>query len=601
MNCPQCGLWNRASMSHCARCGTPLGAADGQLSWRKELKEKKGSVYFRPDEEGFVEEELNPDRRDELASEMAALKTRKAEGAVRLRRMRQRSAERGSAPSGRNVRTQSSDGFWNQNQSMVTGPQVVWSGKDSSSHTRLKMPATDAPAEEDDDETWDDSHNWDPLWAEQDAYGRSFHNTGKHTAGLPLMPRRVRRLRAALKFLGVLLLIALAGTAGFFGYKYFETMASQAEEKDKPSVFASIKEDLAAHTILIPGNDGEQIYIRELHTSYIVEDGFATIEVADHTWYDSLEEVVDPQMEVTLTPFIKTASGRQQPMKPITYLIDIPLSPIELNTPDTPKVTVSASMYTMSFTVRPASKVTINGRDVSDTVNAETGKFSYNATVQPIGDNIITVTCRSQYCRENTMTVTLYREPQEIPLDLSATTYSSTSSQKMTVNCTTLPGATVEVLTPFSDLNITDLASTGAFSFIALFDHIGDNTIIIHSSFPGKKTSVIEYNVYYVPNPDVYTPKAWPLSAAGYAELVGNINYRAEHSQVYVVIGTLQYFVSEKPQMAVFNTSDDGKSQPVMVENYSKTTWEAGKFYTIYADAYSTYNSMPWLRARYTY
>ena len=604
MNCPQCGLWNRASLTACARCGAPLGSADGKPAWKEKLRDqKRGSVYYRPDEEGVVDEALNPDQRDELAEEMAQLKTRKAEGYQRLRRMQVRSAERGAAPTGRHIRTQSADAFWRDPDDTGRSARIDWAGPNASQTRISRKSAADvppSPVDDEDDETWDDSHNWDPLWAEQDAYGHSFR-TGRYTSALPLVPKRVARFHAFLKFMGIVLLIGLCGAAGFFGYKYFEARAQQADDQNKASVFASIKDDLAAHTILIPGNDGEQIYIRELHTSYIVEGGFATIEVADHTWYDSLEEVTEPQMEVTLTPFMKTASGRQQPMSVINYTIDIPLSPIELNTPDTPVKTVSASMYTMSFTVRPASKVTINGKDVSDTVNADTGTFFYNATVQPIGDNVFTVTCRSQYCRESSMTVTLYREPQEIPLDLAATTYSSTSSSKMLVSCTTLPGATVEVLSPFSDLNITNLSSTGAFTFYALFDHIGNNTILINSSFPGKKTSTIEYTVYYVPSPDVYTPKAWPLTAAGYSELVSNIAYRAEHSQVYVVIGTLQYFVSEKPQMAVFNTSDDGKSQPVMVENYSRTTWVAGQFYRIYADAYSTYNNMPWLCARYTY
>ena len=68
-----------------------------------------------------------------------------------------------------------------------------------------------------------------------------------------------------------------------------------------------------------------------------------------------------------------------------------------------------------------------------------------------------------------------------------------------------------------------------------------------------------------------------------------------------MVTGTLQYFVSEKPQMAVFFTSDDGKSQPVMVENFTKTNWVQGQFYRIYGDVYSSYNGMPWLCGRYTY
>lgn len=53
--------------------------------------------------------------------------------------------------------------------------------------------------------------------------------------------------------------------------------------------------------------------------------------------------------------------------------------------------------------------------------------------------------------------------------------------------------------------------------------------------------------------------------------------------------------------MGIFYTSDDGKSQPVLVENCTKKNWEVGTYYRIYADVYGTYNSMPWLCARYVY
>ena len=75
----------------------------------------------------------------------------------------------------------------------------------------------------------------------------------------------------------------------------------------------------------------------------------------------------------------------------------------------------------------------------------------------------------------------------------------------------------------------------------------------------------------------------------------------AANRQVYVVMGTVSYFVSDKPQMAVIYTTEDGKSQPVLVENYTRTTWQQGQYYRIYADAYGTYDNMPWLCARYTY
>jgi len=189
---------------------------------------------------------------------------------------------------------------------------------------------------------------------------------------------------------------------------------------------------------------------------------------------------------------------------------------------------------------------------------SEDGLLIYNATVQPIGDNVFKFRVRAPYCRENALDLTLYREVQEIPLDLAVTTYASTSKSTLEISATTKPGATVDVLTHHSDLDITNLDKTGEFKFVAIFDKIGDNTITITSSYPGSKTSRVDYTIYYVPNQDVYTRKAWPLNnSAEYSELMSNITYRSEHSQVYLVVGTIAEIISTKPQTAIVYTGED--------------------------------------------
>lgn len=595
MKCPSCGQWNRASLPRCQKCGYDLLSAEASApDWKTTLRDGSAKEYISVDEEGDISR--SKDARDQLAQEMSDLKQRKREGAQQQRRLRQESAERGSAPSAMTVRTHTStDTFWNVEddpRSTVRIRRVTQDASDESADTARRTVNTD----------WQDTRSYDPLWEETEVYGawqmpQNTQLTGK-------LPSRSRGLRRILRFLVTLLLVAVTGLCIFFGVEYFKVRQEENQDLNKPVVTASMKDDLAAHTILIPGEDGQQIYIRELHASYIVTGGFATVEVADHTWYDDLVDYVGETMSVTLTPFVKTASGRQQPMDPIEYDITIPLSPISLDSPDALRTEVSTAMYSIQLTVRPGSTVTINGEDVSDTVSSEDGSLSYNATVQPIGDNTFDIRVRSQYCRENQLELVLYREAQDIPLDLSADTYTSTSSQTIEIRATTLPGALVEVLTPHSDLNITNVDTTGEFTFMAIFDHYGDNTITITASdpdHPEKKTSTVNYVVYYVPSANIYTPKAWPLNAAGYSELLSNITVRAERSQIYLASGTVQYIVSDKPQMVVMNTSEDGTSQPVLLENFTKTTWEVGKSYDIYADAYGTYNGMPWLAARYTY
>ncbi len=609
MRCPNCNQWNRASLPRCIHCGTEL-TADKPVapSWRSQLRDDRAAKeYVRVDEDGDIS--VSPDDREVLAAEMAELKARKEAGARLQKQLRAESQPRAAA----------------QIRMPETPPAeeplfgIAEEGIERPEEPAETPPTPDAPAAEGDtpfrrsrnprgtrvvlaSSQWEDSRAYDPV---VDAMQQS--NVFQQPPNLkelgPLPSRRVSH-RRVMQIITLVLVIGVAALAGYLGFSVYQSKQAAEAEKNRALVTASIVNDQAAHTILIPGEDGQQIFIsnEEIRASYTVVGGFATIEIADYVWYENLEAITSESMSVTLLPYVKSASGRQRPMDPITYDISIPLSPIKLVTPENLRTNVTTAMYSMLFNVRPDSKVTINGVDVSDTVN-EKGELTYNATVQPIGDNTYTIAVRSPYCRDNSMTVTLYREVQEIPLDLSATTYTSTNEKVILINCTTIPGAEIDILSPYTDLKITELDTTGEFSFNAVFDHIGYNTISITASYPGKKTSQVDYTIYYVPNQDQYTRVAWPLNAdAEYAELLSNIEYRASKTQVYLGVGTIAYFVSEEsPQMAVMYCSDDGTTRPVLLENQTKTTWKVGEYYKIYCDAFGTYNGMPWLIARYTY
>lgn len=591
MKCPHCGQWNRASFPQCTACGQPLQPTGGEeASWRAKLKESgEKKPTFLVDDDGMVTEAT--DDREKLAQEMSDLKKRKESGRRYQARLREESARRGIAPSTRRVKSAYRDEFMAGIREEIRPAGNPSNDTSAPSLQRRTVTVEGTPYAE--------GLSYDPLWYGDDPTA-AWDMASTSRISMQIAPQHIWLRRVAL----LLLIITVAGLAIYGGISLFGQFQEQREitkAKNQAIITASIKDDLAAHTIMIPGTDGTQIYIKELRTAYIVTGGFATVQVEDHIWYDTYENFLSDTMEVTLTPFLKTTAGSQTPMDPITYTITIPLSPIELLSPDNLRTEVSTAMYALRFSVRPGSKVTVNGENYSDNINAETGEFSYNATVQPVGDNVFTVVVRSQYCRENVLNVTLYREPQEIPLDLASGTYSTTTKNTMKVTATTVAGAQIEVLSPYSDLNITELDSTGRFTFYALFDHIGNNTISIRATMEGKKPSLVNYTVYYLPSQDVYTLKAWSLLKGGYEELLGNIQIRVKNTQIYEVKGTVEYFVSEKPQIAVINTSPDGKEKPVVLQNYSKTSWKVGTSYRIFADAYSTYDGMPWLNARYTY
>ena len=631
MKCPNCGKWNQASLPHCIYCGQELPndayGPQGVPAWQLELEDRdRKNTYVRVDETG--EQETTNDPRDTLASEMADLKSRKIMGEQKQRMLREEAARRGMAPSGRSVRTTSNRGtFFSAYDDPDTAlrpvaPELVEEGEvapDARRVVPVKYRTTYSSSQPEDEvygygntrrivniqhpdesetvyDGYHDTSAYLPSFANQDEYENSMR---LKNAALSRKPRR----HSGRRILRFLVLLGMLGVAGWLAVAFVIPMLTADQNVDERTavVIPTIRDDMAAHTVTIPGEDGQRITIRELRTSAIVTGGVATFDILDHVWYDNYEDYLQDTMTVTLTPYVITDSGKQQALEPIHYEIDIPLSPIELSTPDSPYQVVSTALYNIVFYVREGSTVTINGEDYSDLVNTEGGKVSYNATVQPIGENNFEIRVRSQYCRENTLTVTLYREKQEIPLDLASDIASTNDDGFMTVRGTTLPGAVVKVLSPYSDLDITNTAVDGSFSFVAKFDKIGVNTIIITADYPGKATTRVEHNVTYVPNVDIYSRKAWSMKDM-YTNYLDNLSTRVANQQIYICQKAIVTSIeTTKPQRAFVNVGTEESPMLVYVENGSRTTWEVGKCYDLYGDAYGMYDSKPWLIVRYTY
>lgn len=638
MKCPHCGQWNIASLPRCFKCGEPLPTRPEYLDgpdWQRELKEEAPKVYVRADESGRTE--AVPDQRETLAREMAELKARKFRGEKQQRKLREESSRRGMAPSSMTVRTNTTRAtVFRLKDDPETAlrpipPELVEEGEveDGAKHAYTARFTRSAEEERNEEgffpgtqttsqwvppsgraassqpvyDGFNDSSAYEPLWDEAPAREASQPKAYTFRRAAPRRTRRQKFFTFALS----LLLLCVAVLAVKTGIALWQRELARRTPEEKPSVVASIVDDQAAHTITIPGKDGTQIYVKELSNTYTISGGKAVLEVPDYIWYSNYEDLLSDTMDVTVTPFTRSSAGKLTPMDPITYQIQIPLSPIELITPDTNWVEVATAMYPMKFRVREDSRVTINGSDYSDLVNQEGGEVTYNATVQPIGDNKVVIKVRSQYCRENVVEITLFRAKQEVPLDLvSDQTYSS-SKKSMKITATTIPGADVEVLTPNTDLDITNIAVDGTFSFYAVFSQIGNNLVTIQASMSGRQPSVLSFNVYYVPPADEYTKVAWGLDSsnasgkANYADLLTNNALRVKNTQIYVMTGVITQIISSKPQLAILNAGTEESPQNVMLENSTKTTWVEGQKYQIFADAYGMYVDMPRLIARYTY
>lgn len=606
MKCPQCGHWNRDSFPRCFRCGAELKTS-GEVTAQKqplapELKDAgPGKIYIQINEEGRATPAM--DARDQLARDMENLVERKRRGEEEHKRLAQNSVQQGIAPSGRTVQTLTGRRPFPIPQSI----SYVQSDEAVGGNVRPDAIQVSSPRVI--------GEEYVPISpAQTAAVGRQ---RGRRSQVRMVKHFGLRRFART----GIILLSVLAVLAVGYGLVLRPILRQNARLslQEQAIIIPSIYNDMPAHTIRLPGEEGQSIWIKELKKSYSVVDGYATFDVPDYTWYESSDGVKAETVTATITPFLKTAAGEQKQMGQVTYEVEIPLSTLNLVSPSATWVETSTALYNIQFEVAKNSTVIINGEDYSDLVNTQDGLISYNASVAPIGENNFTIVTRSQYYRENSVTVTIYRARQDIRLDLAAdiatrwspTPVEDTTKEKdskgnyplkepnMTVKGTTVSWATITVKSPYANLDTTQLATKGEFSFEAIFDKIGTNTIIIEASAPGYETSTVKHEVYYVPVAAIYTRKAWDMNAQ-YIDYLNNSEKRIAATQIYLCKGEIVQILSERPQMAVMKL-DSAQERTVLIRNYSNDNWAVGMTGRIFADAYGVYDGTPWLNGRYSY
>lgn len=631
MKCPQCGHWNRASLPRCFHCGTPLNAPKEEMPPAQDSSPETpppapGKTYIRYNEDGHTT--ASTDDRDALARDMQSLQMRKQKGAIEQQRLRESGAKQGIAPTGRRVQTLSG----RPNFPQFPKNQVIREEEEIAGEVRSDaIPVTSSRSSSQlEQETLDFTHT--PVYAAPTVrrVKRNAKNFGirRYTRLFALV-----LLVAGLCF-GVWMLNEYTGIP--FGKKEDTSLQAQA------IITNTILNDMPAHMIKIPAEEGASIYIKELHKSFTVTGGYATIEVEDYKWYEALEIAVEEADEeekeaaqkqldellkaeyitATITPYIKTNANEQKQMDVITFEVDIPLSPLTLISPDTGYEEVSKTLYEIQFEVATNSTVIINNEDLSDLVNTDDGALSYQANVTATGNNVFTITTRAQHCRPTTATVTLYRAPQVIPLDMQADIQSRyspnlvpdtskqpnekgeypTMEEPMVVRCTTLSGMHIEILSDYRNLDLSNIDKDGTFSFEPVFSKIGTNTITIVASdpeHPETPPSVVSHDVYYVPIASIYTRKARDMCAE-YNNFLNNSEIHIAASRIYLCEGTITSILSTKPQLAIM-TLEDNPSRTVLLENLSNDTYVLGERYRVFGDAYGMYNGMPRLVGRYTY
>ncbi len=366
-----------------------------------------------------------------------------------------------------------------------------------------------------------------------------------------------------------------------------------------PSISTDTVNGNVIHTITFTGKDDDFIYIPEIpsgkNTRIIGQ--IAKFEIPDSIWIEAQTSELNEFIDVTLNPKLIKADGTEKQLPPVQYVVEVPLSKLDMINPTEERVETYTSNYQVQFKVDVGSSVTIGGDDFNDLVNAD-GVVTRVLHVDPVGDNFIEITAQARGHRKKTIVLNIYRPHMDIELELDPSTPETSNSQTMRITGHTEIGAAVKVESDISGSLELEKA-TGSFLFNAKLTRYGINTIIIRASMSGKEDSVIKHNVYYKPNLDEYSRKAQSL-VQNIKELRANPSRRI--GIIYVFDGQVEEIANaEKPMSILFDASTKSQEIKVWLEYEGDKKWELGRKMRVYADCIGEKDGLPLLAARFIY
>ena len=333
------------------------------------------------------------------------------------------------------------------------------------------------------------------------------------------------------------------------------------------------------HAIVFYGKDGDQVYLPELERSLTISGGVARIVVPDCDWFNQSVAGID-HANITLTPTLVAETGHKTKLPAFNFDIAVPESPLVITTPERDRTTVITSVYPLVLNVVPGSTVFINSEDVTDKVD-RAGLLSTHVSVQPIGDNVITIIVRTPQHKEYRKDIVIYREHYDINLELDTTVSNFSSARTIAITGTAEPGAMISVDTDYIPESLAVDISTGRFSFIAKLSNYGDNIVRFRATMDGRKDASLSFTVRYKPTLADYSAKAWKMDYKQLTQL-----FEQWRGRVFLCKGTLVDIMNETDGNTywVLDVGEDGEQQLLVLENQSNVkNVTMGRRYMAYA------------------
>ena len=366
-------------------------------------------------------------------------------------------------------------------------------------------------------------------------------------------PEPVREPRTPLQRLAIALAaIATLAAVSVGGYKLstwvtdYRLTRLYTRGPYTPTVSTVTMTDLrSGHSVVFYGKDGDQIYLPEMDRSLTISGGVARMDIADSDWFGPSVNDIE-YADVTLSPLLISEVGTKTRLPLLNFQVEVPESPLVVSSPATERKEVVTSVYPLVLNVVPGSTVFVNGENVTAAID-RSGLLSTNISVEPIGDNLVTLIVRTPSHRETRKELHIIRPAFDINLELDTTVSDKSPSRTMAITGKAEPGATISVDT----------------------------------DKPGKQDAVISFPVNYLPSLAEYSAKAWAMD---YSQL--KLMFEQWNGRVFQCRGELvDAFTDDEKSYLVMDVGDETEQQLIILENRSATASPTlGRRYVAYAD-----------------
>ena len=343
------------------------------------------------------------------------------------------------------------------------------------------------------------------------------------------------------------------------------------------------------------GQPGDSVYLAVKNQYYSFDQS------GQYTVMLKLSDLVDAGTPLeniystNLTYRYRQSNGQETELTLQTPLVfNIPVTQLQLISPQTESQEIFEENYSVVFKVDAGSKVLVNGRDISSSVNGQ-GRATYNVTLGPGSSEELNIQATAPYHSPASQTITINRSALNVNFTIAANTPRSVNSAAVEISGVVDTSATLSCADyTLGNAEINPL--TGAYRVTVTLPGYGSHRIILTATNADGQTSTLAHTVLYLPKEDEYTRDVWVYDPA----IVSNPSRYIGRN--YLLNGVDVVEILDSPgTIFTVNMGTDEAPEYLAVEYYGSRNIQPGDTYRIFGQVIGSYQGMTLIGGYFLY